>query len=493
MSERPATYAAPNRFEIDAHGMRSLHENREPWDILKELIQNAWDEAPEATVCRLSMKKGRTASETVIVVEDDGAGFLNPADSYTLLGDTAKRRDPNKRGRFNMGEKEAISIALEATVETVGQTIEFPRLGGRAVGPNDRERGTKITLVMPWTKAQVEASMDRLRMFRPTDCALLINRRKVPTRRSIAVRDCILPTVLQDGPNQPIRSTKRKTQLHVLDLAPERRSEDPETGQPAGGWILEMGIPIQPISAGYDVDVMQKVPMPPNRTTVSESYLRDIYAELLNAISEMMQPEEFAETWTRTAIENERRVEEQPLKNYFRNKYGERALLTSSNANSNMKAAEDGYEVVNPRSMSTEERAQAKKAGMKTTHQIFGQSDLSLAPVIEQTGEDLDRFAEWVVSLAESADIISPKVEFISDPSSRMLACCTAHARVSPTIKFNVGRLTREFFWGRGPAQLEIVIHELGHAWQQKAMEHGPSWGDACCTVASKIASSKEA
>ncbi len=484
MSETAATYAAPNRFEIDAHGMRALNGNREPWDILKELIQNAWDEAPEATVCKLTTKQNKHG-ETVVVVEDDGAGFANPRDSYTLLGDTAKRRDPKKRGRFNIGEKEAISVAFEATIETVGQTIEFPRLGGRAISPNDRERGTRITLVMPWTQRQMDDSVDKLSLFRPTDCALTINRRKIPTRKPLTVRKCTLPTVLQNSPGEPIRNTRRKTEIHILALSPERKSLDPETRESSGGWIFEMGIPIQPISTGYDVDVLQKVPMPPNRTTVSESYLKDIYAELLNAMADMMDASEFTETWARTAVENERRAELTPVRNYFENKYGEKSLIMSSNANSNMKAVESGFEIINPRSLSPEERSQAKKIGMQTTHQLFGQEKLDLTPV--RTTDEMDSFAEWVVVLAKQAGIESPTVSFIYDPTSNMLACCTANRRINPTIRFNTALLEDTFFSGRGQFQYEIIVHELAHAWQEKEMEHGPSWGNACCTVASKL------
>ena len=406
-----------------------MHAERHPWDLLKELIQNAWDEAPKATFCRINVRHP-SENETVVTVEDDGSGFSNPADSYTLLGDTDKRRDPKKRGRFNMGEKEAISVALEATVETVGQSIHFPRIGGRVIDPNTRKRGTKITLVMPWPPETMSESIDRLMMFRPTDCDLFINRRKVKTREPIATRSCVLPTVLQDGPGEPLRRTKRRTDIHVLSIEKERKDTDPETGQSVGGWIFEMGIPIQPISAGYDVDVMQKVPMPPNRTTVPDSYLKDIYAELLNATAHLMEDGEFAQTWTRTAVENERRMEQKPLKTYFERKYGDKTLLTSSDANSNMKAAEGGYQLINPRSMSVPERKQARATGMKSSHELFGQKPATDMTPIKST-DDMNRFAEWVVSLASAARIPDTTVQFISDPSSRLLACCAGNRRRS--------------------------------------------------------------
>ena len=92
---------AKDRFTVSHLGMREQHQGRDPWELMKELIQNAWDEAPEATVCQVTIepdKKGHTQ----ITVEDDGPGFADIADAYTLMKPTPKRADPKKRGRFNL-------------------------------------------------------------------------------------------------------------------------------------------------------------------------------------------------------------------------------------------------------------------------------------------------------------------------------------------------------------------------------------------------------
>lgn len=59
--------------------------------------------------------------------------------------------------------------------------------------------------------------------------------------------------------------TRRKTRIDILEQADENSA-----------WIYEMGIPIQATTLPYDVDVQQKVPMPPNRNTVPAAYLQDI-------------------------------------------------------------------------------------------------------------------------------------------------------------------------------------------------------------------------
>ena len=54
----------------------------------------------------------------VTVKDDSPEGFRNITHAYTLFADTYKRRDPTKRGRFNLGEKQVIAICKRAIVMT---------------------------------------------------------------------------------------------------------------------------------------------------------------------------------------------------------------------------------------------------------------------------------------------------------------------------------------------------------------------------------------
>ena len=211
---------SPERLAVSTQGMRELHAGRAPWSLAKELIQNSWDESPEATVCTVEVKplvKGRKEerSRTVITVTDDGPGFADIRDAYTLMGSTPKRGDPAKRGRFNVGEKEIISVATEATIATVGRTVVFPASGGREVKRNRRKRGTEVTVVMPWSVSKRQELVDMLRRFRPTDCRLVVNGDEVPRREPVVSRRATLATVLQSGPGEPVRSTHGYQHAHT--------------------------------------------------------------------------------------------------------------------------------------------------------------------------------------------------------------------------------------------------------------------------------------
>ena len=381
----------PERFEVDTLGMRQLHLDRRPEQLVKELVQNVFDET--ATQCRVTIKVKEAGVE--VVVEDDGPGFRDIRDAYTLMGDTPKRLDPERRGRFNMGEREILSIALWAVIETPGSTVEFPETGGRTVRKNRRRQGTKVTAMMPWSEDQAEMLAQlaqRMGIIRPPDgMNYSVNGHRVERKPELAVGTAVLDTVIQEAPGSPMRPTRRRTNLHVLPAENDGR-----------GWIYEMGIPIQEIELDYGVDVMQKVPMPPNRDTVSESYLKKVYTEVLNTMHDVMTAETFSEKWVRTGVENSA-VEAEAVRQVIKSRYGEKVVTWSSNQDANMQALDNGYEVLHPRSLSKGELENMRKlGGLQSANQVFGRSGGN-PMIIEPEDETRRGFTAWVKRMGRYA------------------------------------------------------------------------------------------
>ena len=463
------------KFTVSTEGMRELHADRTPWSLTKELVQNSWDEAPDATFCKVTISPDLAPGGTWVTVEDDGPGFRDISDAYTLLAPTPKRLDPTKRGRFNSGEKEVVAVASYAKVTTVGHTVTFPEEGGRVLKTNRRKRGTIVKALIPWDHDQAYQLAVMLRRFRPTDCRLVVNGQEVTQRDAVVSRHTTLPTVLQSAPGEPLRPTRRRTTIDILEPMDDTR------------WLYELGIPVQPIDCRYDIDVLQKVPMNPNRDAVRNSYLQDLYAEVLNASYELMEGDDFAETWVRTGLEDSR-IEEQPVRKTIRERYGERVAMWSSDTDANMRAAEDGVQIVHPRSMSQDERDNLVNLGdLKSTMHHFPPSPISDASPLDTSGDSIkESWSAWVVDLATMAGMVAT-VKFVNDPTARFRACCTADTR-RPEVMFNTHHLTDEWLSQRGADQVELVVHELGHAEAKRAMEHGPAWGYGCATVAGRIA-----
>ena len=468
------TTKAENRFEVDTAGMRQLHENRRPHELIKELIQNVFDE-DAATICRVEIRPDLDG--ILVSVTDDGGGFQNISDAYTIMGDTAKRKDPTKRGRFNLGEKEVVSVAIEAKVETVGTTVRFPREGGREVTPNRRRRGTRIEALMPWNSRDAEELAARLTRFKAPDHLTFTINGIEPERKAANHRTRgRLPTVVQEEDGGAMKTTRRMTDVDI--------------SEPAGatGQIFEMGIPIQDIDLPFDVNVHQKVPMPPNRDTVSEGYLKRIYSLVLSEVHGEMPAEQFSETWVREAIEDTETAAE-AVRTTLRQRYGDRVVTWSSNTRANMEALDNGYQVIHPRSLSQKELKNLRdKAGLQSANALFRDRTGDGGAVMEgEMGLAVRRdFTDWVRQLSAFAGF-SVQVEYVNDPGARMVACCTMNS-ANPRMQFNTHYLDDQFFAGRGADQLELLIHELGHAEANGATEHGPTWGRSCTAVAGRIA-----
>ena len=72
-----------NRFDVSTEGMALLHAGRPLWALVKELVANAWDE-PSVTRCEVDIQPSERGIIT-IKVADDGGGFSNIEDSFTIF------------------------------------------------------------------------------------------------------------------------------------------------------------------------------------------------------------------------------------------------------------------------------------------------------------------------------------------------------------------------------------------------------------------------
>ncbi|GAH08322.1 unnamed protein product, partial [marine sediment metagenome] len=126
--------------------------------------------------------KSESPRTAYLIVWDDGPGFASIADAWTLMGHTPKRLRPNVRGRFNIGEKEILSVAKEASVLTGHTAIIFPKSGGRIIRKRGRSyKGTTIQCVMPWGTRQVEDTIEHLKkLLPPKGINYIVNTDHVP-------------------------------------------------------------------------------------------------------------------------------------------------------------------------------------------------------------------------------------------------------------------------------------------------------------------------
>ena len=154
-----------------------------------------------------------------------------------------------------------------------------------------------------------------------------------------------------------------------------------------------------------------------------------------------------------------------------------------------METLDNGYQVLHPRSFSRPELQNLREeGGPQRASTVCNTRLYNSLPTDEPDNDNQIRkdFGEWVQAMGETAGF-QINVKIIKDEAARHIACCTMNS-LNPTMEFNTRHLNNTFFEGRGSRQLDLVIHELGHAAANGAYEHGPTWGNSCATVGAGMA-----
>src|SRR5213082_4080795 len=136
-----------NWFEVDRQGLAQILERKGKEFVLFELIQNGWDE-PGVTKVSVSLEyRGRNKAR--LVVEDDAPeGFKDLSHAFTLFADSAKKTNPEQRGRFNVGEKLVVAISDEVKICTTRGSIRFDAEGRHRLRSR-QATGSRIECLLP--------------------------------------------------------------------------------------------------------------------------------------------------------------------------------------------------------------------------------------------------------------------------------------------------------------------------------------------------------
>src|ERR1700731_1651453 len=136
-----------NWFDADKDGLRQIGERlveRRGFGILgAELYQNVMD--TDATECDMTLEPTEIRGKYQLVCEDnDPTGFPDLMHAYTVFAPSLKKNDPEKAGRFNIGEKFVLAFCREAHIETTKGTVIFDVEGRQGFPRRKREVGTRL-------------------------------------------------------------------------------------------------------------------------------------------------------------------------------------------------------------------------------------------------------------------------------------------------------------------------------------------------------------
>ena len=301
-------------FEVDERGLADLMMRKENKDwIVYELWQNAVDTG--ATEVFFDIRATDRRGYTLIrVTDNDPDGFKDLSHAYTLFAPSIKKRDPTKRGRFNLGEKLVLALCDNASVISTTGSVHFGS-EGRWNGMVKRARGTEFTGDVRMNKGERESAINALHnLIVPNGVTLIVNGEPVLVREPIgSIEKVALDTVITNDDGALVRS-RRQTTVTLYE---------PIDGV---GWLYEGGIPICEVGDRYDVNVDQKVPLTLERDSVPAKFLRELRAAVLNATSGTLDAQEASSTWVLDAIESPT-ITTEAVADVHRARFGDKSFI----------------------------------------------------------------------------------------------------------------------------------------------------------------------
>jgi hypothetical protein len=366
-------------FELSQDGWRRLHAGRPLGTLLREAIQNAFDE----DVTRVEV----TVDGHGARIADNGLrGFADERLIYTIFL-TDKAASPERRGRQGRGLKELVSAFDRATVETVGLTVRFDTTGRNALA-NNRTQGTLLTLEKPLTSSEVEAAAADLRVIiPPLGVELLINGTSVARPAIFAtLPECVLDTVIADGDVERVIRRRTMVTLYV----PRELGDKPH--------IFEMGIPVSPAPTPWHLDVGQRIPRETGQRAVDADFRLQLLATLFESmVGGPLTEVDLREAWVMEVL-SEHPVSASALKTFAMRRFPPRAVLPADAA-SNDRARQEGAVVVDV-AMLGRGVTRALTSVMETSDRFLKRRSQA-AEVLTAVTPDEDRVVAFYATLAK--------------------------------------------------------------------------------------------
>lgn len=430
-----------------------------------ELYQNVMD--TDATVCKLVLEKTRNRGRYILTCEDnDQTGFTDLTHAYTVFAPSLKKNDPEKAGRFNIGEKFVLAFCCEAQIETTKGTVIFNAKGREDYPRRKREVGTKFWATIDCNKhrmTQFLAYMQRI-IVRP-GLKLTVNDIIVPPRKPIAVFNETLCTEQGDD----LRPTKRKGRVEIYE---------PTEGEVA--MIYELGIPVVETGDKWHYSVCQKVPLNIDRDNVTPAYLRDLRVYVFNHMHKNVTPDGMTALWVDGAASDDKVIDE-PVADFKRKRYGENAVAEDPfNPDANAAALVDGRALIPKHGLTQGQRENLKRRGLLLSstqaYPIAGKgaySDNPDAPTVKvipdtKWTEGMHKIFEYTQGVAQRLIGKELVIRFVIWPRRQggtWRACYgTGDSLGLSFFDYNVGVIGRRWF-DKGVTEDtdSLIIHELGH------------------------------
>lgn len=478
-----------NWFEVDKDGLAKILARKGKQFILFELLQNAWDQNVKKVFVKFRTAEARLPGSRwvgrkpieISVMDDDPDGFENLKHAYTLFAESEKKSDPNKRGRFNLGEKLVLAVCEKAQIQTTKGTVVFDKKG-RTNSRKKRDEGSEFKCTVKMSKEEFFKCIIAVRtLIPPKGIKTFLEGEELKRPKVLKSFTASLPTEISDAEGQ-LKQTVRKTEVEIFN-------------KPIDGkfYIYEMGIPVVETDIGFQINIMQKIPLNMDRDNVKPSYAKTLKAIVLNEMSIVMNEDQFTETWVNEALESPK-CSVVAAKDVLKARHGDKiAVYDPTDPESKNRATAKGYHILHGRTYSKKAWEKIRETNsVPSTSEVAPTPEpyskegkpLKVIPETEWTKEM--KFAEQFARIYATHTVLRDiQVKFVNEPDWGFMGTYGDGMLTINIIKKAMNRyightscgedfMVKVFF-------LEFLNHELAHEYETNHLSD--KFHQQCCHI----------
>lgn len=437
-------------LEVDIDGLRQTLRRKGKAFAIFELIQNGWDE--DATEVNVTLSRPKDGVAILACTDNSPIGYRDLSNAHTMFANSYKKADPNKRGRFNIGEKLVLALCDEARITSTTGTIIFDADKTRRAAKTKTNVGSEFTGKLQMTQAEWDEASKQVQMLFPP-VKTTYNGKEIPTRTPVKMFEAKLPTEVADE-SGIMRIRQRLTEVRLYKVL---EGEKP--------MLYEKGIPVVELETNWHIDIGQKIPLNMERDNVNPSYARAVRVVVVNEMhAELNTPELAAADWVREAVADER-ISVAAVTTILEARFGKNPVsYDPSDKGSNKEAASQGYHPVAAGSMSRGEWDNARRAKAITpAGQRFATNPDFKRAAETVPAEKYDNAQRRYVRLIE---VLSPllinrvvKVTIVNDGELPLEGCTKRWREKTFMMEVNLAYHNCED-WERN---YSLLLHEFAH------------------------------
>jgi hypothetical protein len=284
-------------ISVSLEGFAEQNQARPKEHLVKELVQNAMDSISNDSEGEINIDMAWKQDKQLLYIscQDNGIGVEDLENMRTVFW-TSKKDTHLKRGRMGRGFKEMLCLCQKAQVTSRGKMAHFTtdKTGQKVLVIEDdccqstTNSGTKVEMWVKWDKDTINTIGSYLESFLvPPNIIVKFNGIPIEKNEKKHTIKAPLTTESFDGTKWVKPNITTHIELHPLKGDEER------------GLIYEMGIPICPIEwdISYHANVLQRVPMNPNRDAVMSGYPQKLHKACLEAVIDELNSEQARSSW----------------------------------------------------------------------------------------------------------------------------------------------------------------------------------------------------